>query len=77
MTITTLANIDTEVFFIKGSRIASAPVASIGVEISNSRKIVIRYRFGNTTLADLVEEDVALTQEALFEKIKIKNQVKE
>lgn len=72
MIIETLADIGTDVYFIKGTRIVKCSIDSINIEVSNNGTIKKYYRFANQLFSNLTENEVALTQQGLFDKIKIK-----
>ena len=72
MKITTIADVDTEVYFVNNGKVHCDKVASINIEVTTKGGTEIKYRFSSPSIQDRKEAEIALTQEDLFEKIKIK-----
>lgn len=69
MKIETLANIGDSAYFIRNGRIEYEKITSIMIKINNAHKEEIIYQLESTY--NKLEAEIALTQEDLFEKIRL------
>lgn len=74
MIVETLADIGTEIYFLDGIKIAKSKVEKIRIEIYKVKNIIYSITTANGTV-DKPEGAIGLTQEGLFNKIKLKENV--